>query len=160
MSEPLFSDNHDCKLTGNHSIMRLSPSSSQFKPSLYYQIFIPADVLCLVLQAAGGGLSTQSDGSSRIGVDLGLAGLSLQVIVIAIFIGLSVQYLFRFRRDVKAGTVSDDALDGRFKHFMLFLSLALLVIFIRCCFRIYELSEGYSGSAFHNEGAFIGLESV
>lgn len=140
--------------------MRLSPSSSQFKPSLYYQIFIPADVLCLVLQAAGGGLSTQSDGSSQIGVDLGLAGLSLQVIVIAIFIGLSVQYLFRFRRDVKAGKVSGDALDGRFKHFMLFLSLALLVIFIRCCFRIYELSEGYSGSAFHNEGAFIGLESV
>lgn len=158
--ESLLLIEHDRRLTFNISIMRLSPSSAQLKPSLYYQIFIPADIVCLVIQAAGGGLSTQSDGSSKVGVNLGLAGLSLQVIFIALFIVLSVQYGIRYRRDVKAGKVSGDALDRRFKQFVVFLSLALLVIFIRCCFRIYELSEGYAGSAFHNEGVFIGLESV
>jgi len=140
--------------------MRLSPSSAQFKPALYYQIFIPCDVLCLVLQAVGGALSTQSDGSSQTGVNLGLAGLSLQVIVIFVFIVLSIQYAFRYRKDVRAGKIAGGGVDAKFKLFMAFISLAIIVIFIRCVFRIYELSDGYSGSAFHDQGAFIGLESV
>ena len=140
--------------------MRLSPSSAQFKPALYYQIFIPCDVLCLVFQAVGGALSTQSDGSSQIGVNLGLTGLSLQVAVIFTFIALSVQYAFRFRRDVRSGKASADGVDRKFKHFMIFLSLAIIVIFIRCVFRIYELSNGYSGPALHDQAAFIGCESV
>jgi hypothetical protein len=143
-----------------HSIMRLSPSSAQFKPALYYQLFIPLDFLCLVIQAVGGALSTQSNGSSATGVNLGLAGLSLQVAVLFTFITLSVQYAFRYARDVRAGKVSSQGLDKRFKIFATFISLAILVIFVRCVFRIYELSEGYSGKAFHDEGAFIGLESV
>jgi len=140
--------------------MRLSPSSAQFKPSLYYQVFIPLDILCLTLQAAGGGLSTQSDGSSAAGVNLGLAGLSLQVAVIFAFIALSIQYAFRYAHDIRVGKVSSGGFDARFKLFVTFISLAILVIFVRCVFRIYELSEGYSGSAFHDQGAFIGLESV
>lgn len=140
--------------------MRLSPSSAQFKPSLYYQVFIPLDVLCLTLQAAGGGLSTQSDGSSATGVNLGLAGLSLQVAVVFAFIALSIQYAFRYARDIRAGKVTSEGFDARFKIFVTFISLAILVIFVRCVFRIYELSEGYSGAAFHDQGAFIGLESV
>ncbi|KAM0722244.1 hypothetical protein Q7P37_001685 [Cladosporium fusiforme] len=142
------------------SVMRLSPASALFKPALYYQIFIPCDVLCLVIQAAGGALSTQSNGSSQAGVDAALAGLSLQVVVIFLFMALSVQYAFSYRRDVKAGKVSGAGLDARFKLFVVCLSLAILVIFIRCAFRIYELSEGYTGSAFHDEGMFIGLESI
>lgn len=140
--------------------MRLSPSSAQFKPALYYQIFIPLDVVCLVIQAVGGALSTQSNGSSATGVNLGLAGLSLQVAVLSTFIGLSVQYAFRYARDVRGGRVSSDGLDARFKLFVTFTGLAVLVIFVRCVFRIYELSEGYSGKAFHDQGIFIGLESV
>lgn len=142
------------------SIMKLSPSSAQFKPALYFQIFIPCDVLCLVLQAVGGAMSTKSNGSSQTGVDVALAGLSLQVVVIFMFMVLSVQYAFRYRRDVSAGKVSGAGLDAKFKVFLVCLSLATLVIFIRCAFRIYELSEGYTGSAFHDEGMFIGLESV
>jgi hypothetical protein len=140
--------------------MRLSPSSAQFKPALYWQIFIPCDGACMILQAVGGALSTQSDGSSKVGVNFGLAGLSLQVIVIFVFIVLSIQYAFRYHSHVKAGKVSGAGVDGRFKWFVVFLSLAMVVIFIRCVFRIYELSEGYSGAAFHDEGLFIGLESM
>jgi len=140
--------------------MRLSPSSAQFKPALYYQIFIPLDILCLTIQAVGGALSTQSNGSSATGVNLGLAGLSLQVAVIFAFIALSVQYAFRYARDIRTGKVSSESFDARFRVFVTFISLAVLVIFVRCVFRIYELSEGYSGKAFHDQGAFVGLESV
>jgi hypothetical protein len=113
-----------------------------------------------IIQAVGGALSTQSNGSSATGVNLGLAGLSLQVAVLFVFIALSIQYAFRYARDVRAGKVSGANFDGRFKFFATFISLAILVIFVRCVFRIYELSEGYSGKAFHDQGAFIGLESV
>jgi hypothetical protein len=158
---PLTLQTESQRLTSSHhSIMRLSPSSAQFKPALYYQLFIPLDSLCLIIQAVGGALSTQSNGSSATGVNLGLAGLSLQVAVLFAFIALSVQYAFRYARDFRAGRASGEGLDARFKVFATFVSLAVLVIFTRCVFRIYELSEGYEGEAFHDEAAFIGLESV
>ncbi|KAH0143215.1 hypothetical protein KCU67_g13664, partial [Aureobasidium melanogenum] len=34
-----------------------------------------------------------------------------------------------------------------------------VLIFIRCAYRIYELSDGYGGSALHDQGLFIALES-
>ena len=41
-----------------------------------------------------------------------------------------------------------------------FLSLAILLILIRCIYRIDELSDGYSGPLIHDEGLFVGLEGV
>jgi len=48
----------------------------------------------------------------------------------------------------------------RFKIFLALLALAVIVILIRCSYRIGELSDGYSGALFHNEGVFYGLESL
>ncbi|THY37599.1 hypothetical protein D6C98_10672, partial [Aureobasidium pullulans] len=52
------------------------------------------------------------------------------------------------------------SLDGRFKWVFGMVSFATLLIFIRCVYRIYELSDGYHGAALHDEGLFIGLESI
>ncbi|KAG9856601.1 RTA1-domain-containing protein, partial [Aureobasidium melanogenum] len=141
------------------SILQLSPSSASFKPALYYQIFIPCDIISLVLQAVGGAMSSQSNGSSKAGVDIGLAGLSFQVFTLLFFIVLAVQYGVRYRKDRRNGRVKISSLDGRFKFFLLCLSLSLVLIFIRCAYRIYELSDGYGGSALHDQGLFIALES-
>lgn len=48
----------------------------------------------------------------------------------------------------------------RFKIFVSFLSVAIVLILIRCAYRIDELSDGYSGPLIHNEGLFVGLEGV
>ncbi|KAG9692812.1 RTA1-domain-containing protein, partial [Aureobasidium melanogenum] len=141
------------------SILRLSPSSASFKPALYYQIFIPCDVISLVLQAVGGAMSSESNGSSQAGVDTGLAGLAFQVFTLLVFIALAVQYGFRYHKDRKSGRVKSSGLDTRFKIFLICLSVSLVLIFIRCAYRIYELSDGYSGSALHDQGLFIALES-
>ncbi|KAG9731184.1 RTA1-domain-containing protein, partial [Aureobasidium melanogenum] len=141
------------------SIIQLSPSSASFKPALYYQIFIPCDIISLVLQAVGGAMSSQSNGSSQAGVDIGLAGLAFQVFTLLFFIILAVQYAFRYRKDRKSGRAKSAGLDGRFKLFLICLSLSLVLIFIRCAYRIYELSDGYGGSALHDQGLFIALES-
>ncbi len=50
--------------------------------------------------------------------------------------------------------------EPRFKIYLGFLILAILLILIRCIYRIDELSDGYTGPLFHQEGVFYGLESV
>lgn len=39
-------------------------------------------------------------------------------------------------------------------------ALAIVLILIRCAYRIDELSDGYNGPLIHKEGLFIGLERV
>lgn len=88
---------------------------------------------------------------------MALAGLSFQVITLVVFIGLAADYAIRFRRST---TVPKSPMSGEFKIFVAFMSLAILLILIRCAYRIDELSDGYSGPLIHDEGLFIGLEGV
>lgn len=163
-------------------ISYFSPSLCRFPPRLLYWIFIPADVVCLVLQGAGGALSTVSSGSSAVGVDLALAGLSLQVIAMVAFSAIFGDYLLRYvalesgRR--RAGQAGDDGgrggddddddngaafvtrLTPRIKVFFGFMAAAVLFILARCAYRVAELHQGYSGSLIREQGLFIGLEGV
>lgn len=145
------------RLTDLNRIYRLDPELSRFAPKLFYWIFIPADILCLVLQSVGGAMSTdQNEDTSMTGVNVSLAGLGLQVAVIVIFTILFADYLIRYSRKNSAS-----AFDRRTKVFFGFLSLAIVTIFIRCAYRCYELGDGYNDSdRITNEEEFIGLESV
>ncbi|KAF2670790.1 RTA1-domain-containing protein [Microthyrium microscopicum] len=138
-------------------ITYLSPSHSRFAPKLFIWIFIPFDILSLVLQAIGGAMSSSSNGKSSTAVNIALAGLSIQVITLFFFCVLIVDYAIRSR-----SVWTKAALPTRFKVFCGFLALATILILIRCSYRIFELSEGYSrnSKALRDEGLFIGLESV
>ncbi|KAH7159642.1 RTA1 like protein-domain-containing protein [Dactylonectria estremocensis] len=138
------------------TIQYLAPEVSRIKPKLIWWIFIPADIICLTLQAAGGALSTVSQGSSQTGVDIAMAGLALQVVVLVVFCVLMGDYLFRYLR-----SKTTNGLNTRLRLFFGFLSAAVLMILGRCAFRCYELSEGYQNSSvITDEGLFIGLEGV
>ena len=105
-------------------------------------------------------MSSNSSGQSYIGVDIALAGLSFQVFTLSLFICLATDYAIRYwkgRTEVKEGRKE---LGTRFKVYLGFLSLAIVLILIRCVYRIDELSDGYDGPLIHNEGLFIGLEGV
>ncbi|KAM0248170.1 hypothetical protein ACHAP5_003551 [Fusarium lateritium] len=143
-------------VTLSNIIKYLAPEVSRFKPELVWWLFIPADITCLVLQAAGGALSTISQGSSQTGIDVALAGLSLQVVILVLFCALLGDYLWRYFRSGAAG-----AIDNRMRIFFGFVSAAVILILARCAFRCYELSEGYQDSDLvTNEGLFIALEGV
>jgi hypothetical protein len=47
-----------------------------------------------------------------------------------------------------------------FRSFLVGLSVATLTIFIRCCFRVAELSKGFDGSLANNEVLFMVLEAT
>ena len=92
-------------------------------------------------------------------MDVSQAGLSFQVFTLVVFIALAVDYAVRY---LQARRIEErkTPLPISFKIFVAFLSLAVVLILIRCAYRIDELSDGYGGPLIHNEGLFIGLEGV
>ncbi|MDI1490770.1 MAG: hypothetical protein OHK93_001974 [Ramalina farinacea] len=134
----------------------LGPQYARFPSKFYYWVFIPCDIISLVLQALGGALSSTSSGDSGYAVDISLAGLSFQVFTLCVFIALSLEFAFRYRKSTQ-GTRNTTM---PFKLFIFFMSFAIILILIRCAYRIDELSDGYNGGLIHDEGLFIGLEGV
>ncbi|RMZ86488.1 hypothetical protein DV736_g6287, partial [Chaetothyriales sp. CBS 134916] len=139
------------------SVMYISPSSSRIPPLLFYWIFITCDIISLILQAVGGAMSSTSNGASHAGVGIALAGLAFQVATLASFCVLAIDYAWRSRRIWTA-----TPLPRRLLIFVFFLSAAAIFILIRCCYRVYELSEGYSrhSDALRSQPPFIALEGV
>ncbi|KAI1755546.1 parasitic phase-specific protein PSP-1 [Xylaria castorea] len=142
-------------VTITRTVEKLDVSLSRIKPKLYYMIFIFCDVGALIFQAVGGALSSISNGANRAGVDLALTGLIFQVVTLLTFVALFADYMIRYFRSKPVAGVS-----ARLKLFLGSLSLAILLILARCAYRVAELSEGYSGTLFHDQGLFIGLEGV
>lgn len=138
-------------------VIYISRKAARFNPIYFYWIFIPCDVVSLILQASGGAMSATSNGKSQAGVDIALAGLIFQVITLTLFTACVVDYGWRSR---KSWTLKE--LPGRFILFASALALATTLIFIRCCYRVYELSEGYSrtSEALRDETMFNVLEGV
>ena len=66
----------------------LGKENSRIRPETYTRFFIPCDVVSLVLQALGGGMASTASHegrSSALGDHIMVAGLSLQVLTLAIF---------------------------------------------------------------------------
>lgn len=102
-------------------------------------------------------MSSITSGGSKAAVNVSLAGLSFQVFTLCIFISLSLEFAVRYIR-ARRVEQKKTALPRRFKVFVVFLSLAIIFILIRCSYRIDELSDGYLGPLIHNEPLFVALE--
>ncbi|KAI9654047.1 MAG: hypothetical protein M1831_005564 [Alyxoria varia] len=143
------------------------PQYSRFKPGTYTAVFITCDIIALVLQALGGAITSTSDpGSSEqdTGVNIMIAGLAWQVVALGIFMILSIDFgvsVFRARRSATQPTDSKFDILRRskmFKAFEVALAVATVLIFIRCCYRVAELREGFDGGLANNEPVFMVLE--
>lgn len=153
--------NHQTSKKQHDRITVFAPDLSRCRnTSLFYWIFIPFDLLSLILQGAGGALSALSSGLSHRGVNIALAGLSLQVVTLLVFCALYIDFLWRYYHR-RSSTVTVPPKDARsMKLFYGFEMLAVVAILARCAFRVHELSDGYSGPLVGREDLFIGLEGV
>ncbi|KAJ5011172.1 Sphingoid long-chain base transporter RSB1 [Colletotrichum sp. SAR 10_99] len=143
-------------VTLSKAITHLGPEFARLPPKALYWVFIALDVSCLVIQAAGGAISTDSKGDSDLGVNLAMGGLVIQVVVIVVFCAVFADYMIRYTRSSYTRKLTQ-----REKIFFGFLALAVALILARCSYRVDELSEGYSNSTkVTDEGLFIGLEGV
>ncbi|OAA56457.1 RTA1 like protein [Cordyceps fumosorosea ARSEF 2679] len=145
-------------VTLSKTIVHFAPDLSRVRPpSLFYWIFIPFDVACLVLQAIGGALSTTERDGRRTGVHISMAGLILQVVVLAAFAALFADYVARLAR---SGRARAELAAWRSVAFFAALAAACVFILARCAFRVAELKDGYGGKLFREEVPFIVLEGV
>jgi hypothetical protein len=142
-------------VTLSKTVIYFAPDLSRFKPQLFYWIFIPFDVVCLALQAAGGAMSTNSNGDNNLGVNISMAGLALQVIVLTAFVVCFGDYMVRYLRSNRKRSF-----DWRLNVFFLGLATSILLILARCAYRVAELKDGYQGSLIREEVPFIILEGV
>ncbi|KAF5962465.1 hypothetical protein FBULB1_14144 [Fusarium bulbicola] len=140
---------------GADGIEHYGPSLARFPTKYFAWVFVPMDIISLILQGTGGGLSASSSGASQVGVDVAMAGLILQVIVLVAFSLLFGDYMFRYLRSKKSRN-----LGSRDKLFFAFLDIAVLATLARCVFRADELKEGYQGELIKHEDLFIALEGV
>lgn len=143
-------------LTSGYSITQADASLSRLNPKFFYCLFIPADIVCLVLQATGGALSAAGETNEDVdtGVDVSKAGLILQVIVLVVFLSASVDYVVRY------GRRHGGDLLRRLRIFLGFIFLAVIFILVRCIYRIIELEDGYFGPAFRHQWDFVILEGA
>ena len=124
-----------------------------------------SDFLSLVLQAIGGAIADTSDtkSTSRVGIDIMIAGLFLQAVSLAVFLLVCADFGWRCR---SRGTLDMDFGKRQtrqrvlFKTFMAGLLLATVAVLVRSIFRVAELWEGFAGSLWNNETDFLVLDGA
>jgi hypothetical protein len=155
-------------LTLKHTVLVFGPEHSRIKPKFYTWIFICCDIFTLVLQGAGGGIaaSANTDSLQKIGNDLMMAGIVLQVVILLAFGIASTDFLLRLRRAFKTKSMklSPEAhsflADTKFQLFAAGIVVAYLTVFTRCCYRIAEMSGGWANPIMQNERDFIVLDGT
>jgi RTA1 like protein len=145
--------------------------NSRLPPKWYPRLFISCDFLSLLLQAIGGGMASAASSSGRDtkpGTNIMIAGLTLQVVTLLLFILLTLDFSIKTWRRIR-NVGKDEALDPRhqalrqsrpFRLFLLALAFATLCIFTRSVYRVAELSEGWRGHLIQTQSYFIGLEGA
>ncbi|CAK7245520.1 MAG: hypothetical protein STHCBS139747_007104 [Sporothrix thermara] len=158
-------------LTLQHVCLALCPALSRVRPTLYPWIFVPGDVSCLLVQAAGGALAASAGYTNtkllNAGNNLIIAGIVLQVVVLAFFGVASLDYYVRVRRwiagrDARGRQPTAAALalwhTRSFRTFGIAVSVAYACIFIRCIYRVAEMAGGWGNTIMQDEPSFIVLE--
>ncbi|KAJ8130124.1 hypothetical protein O1611_g3507 [Lasiodiplodia mahajangana] len=133
-------------------------------PRLYARVFIPGDVLALLIQSSGGGISVTEEVDPNGGVSTGqgiiIGGLTLQVVSLTVFFILFLGViwptdLFRSNRSRRL-----DRDDKRVRLFIVLILIAIVLIIGRSAFRVAEFSGGIFGSLGHNEILFIIFDGI
>lgn len=152
-----------------HLVITFGTSFSRLRPAWYTWFFIPCDIFSIALQGAGGAVASVASPTELggkhlfdIGNALMNAGMIAQVVTLLLFGVLSVEYGYRVWRQSygispKVSTLSKSL---KFKVFLGALGMAYLVVLIRCCYRVAEMSGGWGNEIMKNEGLFMAMDSA
>ncbi|KAI1622817.1 putative RTA1 domain protein [Exophiala viscosa] len=139
-------------------------SVSLLSPRAITTIFIGCDFLSLLLQAAGGAVTSLaiSESLTQTGINIMIAGLSTQVVSTTAFCCICLQMMFQVVK--QPGSVNPNSLSLRitlrFRFFLWALAIATVAILVRCSFRVAELSKGFGSNIANNEVEFMVLDGA
>ncbi|KAF7714258.1 Uncharacterized protein PECH_008930 [Penicillium ucsense] len=141
---------------------------SRLQPKTYTIVFVTCDLVSLILQAAGGAITSMAksnqNGLAQNGINIMIAGLSFQVASLALFMGLCLDFAWEVRKNhhdlnpnIRIREVRESVL---WKAFLVGLALATLTIFVRSAFRVAELQGGFHSALANNQVMFMILEGA
>ncbi|KAI1306678.1 RTA1-domain-containing protein [Xylaria venustula] len=127
-------------------------------PRLYSRVFIPCDVIALVVQGAGGAVSVTEEVTTTgltPGAAIVVAGLTFQLVSLTVFFILfgAILWPSNILRPASSNLPIRQA--KRLRTFAILIIIAILFIIGRSAFRVAELSEGIRGDLIHDELLFI-----
>ncbi|RHZ67298.1 hypothetical protein CDV55_107863 [Aspergillus turcosus] len=146
-------------------IMIYGESFSRIKSRTYAIVFVTCDLLCLILQAAGGAVTATAgqdqDDLRRTGINIMITGLAAQVASLGAFMALAIDYLWRLRRQGQLQSrMFPSGGSWKWRGFLWGLGIATFCIFVRSIFRTAELNGGFSSDLANDEVAFMILEGA
>ncbi|KAH8161044.1 hypothetical protein CIB48_g7200 [Xylaria polymorpha] len=127
-------------------------------PRLYSRVFIPCDVIALVVQGAGGAVSVTEEVTTTgltPGAAIVVAGLTFQLVSLTVFFILFGAVLWSSNISCPASSNLPIRQAKRLRTFAILIIIAILFIVGRSAFRVAELSEGIRGGLIHDELLFI-----
>ncbi|KAK7028773.1 RTA1 like protein-domain-containing protein [Favolaschia claudopus] len=147
-------------------IQRLGASYSWLTPTWYTRIFLPCDIIALVVQGVGGGIASSADdqAGAEKGAQVMLGGIGFQFAVIIIFSILALDFTTRYlldrpvRRADSSSTSSRKPMTPRLKVMSIALGFSTVVLFIRSVYRLIELNDGWNGRIIETEVYFNVLD--
>ncbi|PKX96390.1 RTA1 domain-containing protein [Aspergillus novofumigatus IBT 16806] len=149
-----------------HIVVVYGEGISRLKPRTYTIIFVLCDFLSLVLQAAGGAITSTADHDQQdlrqTGINIMIAGLASQVASLGVFLCLCADFAWRVYKNPDKLNESMYHLRKtlKWKAFLIGLTVATLAIFVRSIFRVAELREGFDGPLANDEVTFMILEGA
>ncbi|KAL3457534.1 RTA1-domain-containing protein [Aspergillus heterothallicus] len=166
---------------------------SRLKQRSYSLLFVACDIISLLLQAAGGAMTTSADASTiETGKNILIAGLAFQVASLTLYLGICGDLAWRVWRVSRGGRRAQSSslemplttdhteipqsmgrnaifFDADFASiraarawaaFLFLQGLATICIYVRCVFRVAELSGGFDSRLANDEVAFMVLEGA
>lgn len=136
---------------------------SVLKPATYKKIFIVSDAISLIFQAGGGGVAAylaSANNPSQAGEYIMLGALAFQVLSMSIYICLVLIFFCRVRNSVKSGGTLIDRYSYMrnakfFKAYVWGIFISTIFVYIRCIYRVAEMSHGVNGPLTRNENWFL-----
>ncbi|KAF9260772.1 RTA1-domain-containing protein [Marasmius fiardii PR-910] len=143
----------------------LGQEFSRLRPRLYTYIFLSCDIVSLIVQGAAGGLSaTAYPGTAeyKLGTNLMIAGIALQVAMMTIFVILVGEYIVRYvnnrplqhARAFGFPSTQRFPLDTRRQILLSVMGITTLLLFVRGVYRLIELSGGWDSTVAQTEWLF------
>lgn len=139
-------------------IIQVLPNGQRYSPIRHNwmtKIFVTGDVLSFLMQGAGGGILGTADGDPdkyKLGENLIVGGLFIQLIFFGIFMIVSVIFWYRYHKhEVVDKHVVDSTPGGLWRRLLKVLFAASGLILVRCIFRVIEYLGGHQGYLLQKE---------
>ncbi|KAJ7690839.1 RTA1 like protein-domain-containing protein [Mycena rosella] len=140
-------------------IQQLGQSYSLLTPRWYARLFLPCDLIALVVQGVGGGMASSADtlAGANVGAHVMLGGICFQFVAIIVFSTLGCDYMRRYLRDrpLRPDSRARGVLTPRLKLMLAALAFSTAVLIVRSVYRIVELVGGWEGSVIRTEVYFV-----